>query len=186
MTRAAAIFTAGARHRPTEVRRPRIPTDSVGRAGVEPEGRSPFRKVFLLTLTFYNTVNVHRGTGAVWLHATRAPRELPWSSRCARSMGNRPIWSDVATGKIPMLDAQYRLVFSDTAGKLGFYVAPATESLPEQPVQVPWKNLSEELFHKVADAIEASASVEMPLTELKMKQQIIDDAVVVMAPRSAT
>ena len=53
-------------------------------------------------------------------------------------------------------------------------------------MQVPWKNLSEELFHKVADAIEASASVEMPLTELKMKQQIIDDAVVVMAPRSAT
>ena len=31
--RAAAIFTAGARQRPTEVWRPRIPTESVGRSG---------------------------------------------------------------------------------------------------------------------------------------------------------
>ena len=40
--RAAATFTAGARHRPTEVWRPRIPTDSVGRSGLV--RRQPPRK----------------------------------------------------------------------------------------------------------------------------------------------
>ena len=50
--RAAVTFTAAARHRPTEVARPRVPTESVGRSGAErPTKRFSHR--FILLNTFF-------------------------------------------------------------------------------------------------------------------------------------
>ena len=85
-------------------------------------------------------------------------------------------------GAICAISAHYRLTFSDSAGKLGFYAAPVTEKLPDVAVQVSWRNLTVEDFHVLADTIEgikvSDASSYLPLSELTSKQRIIDDAVV--------
>ena len=82
-------------------------------------------------------------------------------------------------GKLSSINANYRITFSEASGKLNFWVAPATSPLPEMPVQVAWKSLTQDEFSRLPLAIEQCGNrcTTLDLTKLKSCHQIIDDAV---------
>jgi hypothetical protein len=82
-------------------------------------------------------------------------------------------------GKLSSINANYRVTFSEASGRVNFWVAPATSPLPEMPVQVAWKSLTQEEFSRLPLAIEQCGNrcTTLDLTKLKSCHQIIDDAV---------
>jgi hypothetical protein len=130
-------------------------------------------------------MNARRGT---W------PRTQPSTGRRPGRPGTPRTWARLAimsrsvhgqpprfehVGKLSSINANYRVTFSEASGRVNFWVAPATSPLPEMPVQVAWKSLTQEEFSRLPLAIEQCGNrcTTLDLTKLKSCHQIIDDAV---------
>ena len=119
-------------------------------------------------------------TPRTWAADLGDPTPRTWARLAIMSrsvLGQPPSFEHV--GKLSSINANYRVTFSEASGKVNFWVAPATSPLPEMPVQVAWKSLTQEEFSRLPLAIERCGNrcTTLDLTKLKSCHQIIDDAV---------
>ena len=119
-------------------------------------------------------------TPRTWAADLGDPTPRTWARLAIMSrsvLGQPPSFEHV--GKLSSINANYRVTFSEASGKVNFWVAPATSPLPEMPVQVAWKSLTQEEFSRLPLAIEQCGNrcTTLDLTKLKSCHQIIDDAV---------